>query len=86
MQVLGTYNQELTSALARAQQQWPTLCASTNDSLPEQELEERRWTLLLAMAYLDQLNRLLCRQADQHEAATFWDGARLLPPDIRSAQ
>lgn len=82
LKVLGNYNQQLAATLARAEQHWPALCA--DEVLTEAEIENRRRTLLLAITYLDQLQRLLCRHADQHEAAAFWESSRLLP-DIRPA-
>ena len=59
MKVLGSYNQQLSAALARAEQQWPALCTEADPEPTEQEVEEQRRTLLLAMIYLDQLQRLL---------------------------
>ena len=80
MKVLGNYNRQLAVVLARAEQQWPTLCQQEKDSLTGPETEARRRTLLLAMTYLDELQRLLRCQANQDEAV-FEDGARLLSPD-----
>lgn len=63
MKVLGNYNQQLSAALVRAEQQWPALCTGKDVEPTEQEVEEQRRALLLAMTYLDQLQQLLGRQA-----------------------
>ena len=63
MKVLGNYNQQLSAALARAEQQWPALCTNEDAEPTAREVEEQRRTLLLAMTYLDQLQRLLGRLA-----------------------
>lgn len=69
--VLGNYNQRLSAVLDQAEQHWPSLCATEDELLPAEELEERRRALLLAMEYLEQLQRLLNRHADQFAAAVL---------------
>ena len=84
MQVLGGYNQQLSALLAHAEQQWPALCAE-EDEPTAPEIEKRRQALLLALTYLDHLQQLLDRQADQHKATAFPGSHVSLPPGIDSA-
>lgn len=63
--VLGNYNQQLSAILAQAEQHWPGLSVIEDRVFSEEEVEEQRRALLLAMAYLDQLKQLLNRHADQ---------------------
>ena len=65
LSVLDDYNRQLRATLIRAEQQWPNLCSVEDERLSEDELEKRRKALLLAMAYLEQLEQLLARSADQ---------------------
>ena len=64
LSVLDDYNRRLSAILIQAEQQWPSLCSVEDELLSEDELEKRRETLLLAMAYLEQLQQLLARFAD----------------------
>ena len=64
LSVLDDYNRRLSATLIQAEQQWPSLCSVEDELLSEDELEKRRETLLLAMAYLEQLQQLLARFAD----------------------
>lgn len=59
LQVLGNYNQQLRAVLIEAEQQWPRLCAAQDEQVSKTEVEERRLTLLLALAYLKELRQLL---------------------------
>ncbi|MBC6613184.1 hypothetical protein H8B15_19840 [Hymenobacter sp. BT507] len=86
MTVLGDYNQQLSALLARAEQQWPALCAHENERLSEQKIEQRCRTLLLAMTYLDQLQQLLNHHPEWQEPTAFWQDNFPLPPGIRPAQ
>ncbi|AMR29446.1 hypothetical protein A0257_21675 [Hymenobacter psoromatis] len=63
--VLGNYNQQLSATLTQAEQRWSGLSAIEDKVLSKDEMEERRRTLLLAVAYLDKLKQLLSRHADQ---------------------
>ena len=60
--------------LMQAEHQWPSLCTVAEEVLFKDEIEERWWMLLLAMTYLDQLQRLLNYHGDQFEAAALWEG------------
>ncbi|MDJ0367778.1 hypothetical protein QMK33_21745 [Hymenobacter sp. H14-R3] len=66
--VLGNYNQQLSATLTQAEERWSGLSIIEDKVLSEEEVEERRRTLLLAMAYLDQLKQLLNRHANQSGA------------------
>ncbi|WP_375419208.1 hypothetical protein [uncultured Hymenobacter sp.] len=69
MRVLGDNNRELATVLARVEQECPQLYNDSSDTWVTDELEERRYTLLLGMTYLSRLQRLLDREVSPPRAA-----------------
>ena len=71
LSVLDNYNRQLSATLLQARQQWPSLYSVEDERLSEDEIEKRREALLAAMIYLEQLQQLLTRSADQPGAVAL---------------
>jgi len=71
LSVLDNYNRQLSATLLQARQQWPSLYGVEDERLSEDELEKRREALLAAMTYLEQLQQLLTRFANQPGAVAL---------------